>query len=132
MKKINFAWLCEISGAIVVATTFQTISHDYVKISHVHAKSTYTSSLACNTNSLSSPIRMIMRICNTWFLSFPLSFFSFPFFYSTLTTSNQLKSQSKPIALLLSLCIWIIINIICSLQFVSSLLSPIYQNHTLK
>ena len=42
------------------------------------------------------------------------------------------KSQSKLIALLLSLCIWIIINFICFLQFDSSLLSPIYQNHTLK
>ena len=42
------------------------------------------------------------------------------------------KSRSKPIALLLSLCIWIFINFICSLQFDSSLVSPIYQNHTLK
>ena len=42
------------------------------------------------------------------------------------------KSQSKPIVLLLSLCIWIIINFICFLQFDSSLLSPIYQNHILK
>lgn len=42
------------------------------------------------------------------------------------------KSQSKPIALLISLCIWIIINFICFLQFDSSFLSPIYQNHTLK
>ena len=42
------------------------------------------------------------------------------------------KSQSKSIALLLSLCIWIIINFICFLQFDSSFLSPIYQNHTLK
>ena len=132
MKKINFAWSCEISGAIVVATTFQTISHDYVKFLHVHAKSTYTSSLACNTNSLSSPIRMIMRICNTWFLSFPLSFFPFPSFNSTLTTSNYPKSKSKLIALLILLCIWIIINIIYSLEFNSSLLPSIYQNHILK
>ena len=42
------------------------------------------------------------------------------------------KSQSKLITLLLSLCIWIFINFIYSLQFDWSLLSPIYQNHTLK
>ena len=42
------------------------------------------------------------------------------------------KAWSKPIILLLSLCIWIIINFICFLQFDSSLLTQIYQNHTLK
>ena len=42
------------------------------------------------------------------------------------------KSRFKPITLLLSLCIWIFINFICSFQFDLSLLSPIYQNHILK
>ena len=42
------------------------------------------------------------------------------------------KSWSKLIILILLLCIWIIINIICLLQIDSFFLSPIYQNHTLK
>ena len=67
-----------------------------------------------------------------WFLSSSWSFFQFSYFDYKLATSNKPKSQSKPIALLLLLCIWIIINIICSPQFDSSLLSSIYQNHTLK
>ena len=56
------------------------------------------------------------------------------FFIFNPSPSSQLssKSQSKPIALFLSLCIWIIINFICFLQFDSSLLTQIYQYHTLK
>ena len=42
------------------------------------------------------------------------------------------KAWSKCISLLLSLCFWIIINFICFLQLDSSLLSQIYQKHTLK
>ena len=57
-----------------------------------------------------------------------ISFFWFHFNYLQINS----KSQSKPIALLISLCIWIIINFIYSFQFNSSILSPIYQNHTLK
>ena len=59
-------------------------------------------------------------------LSFVISFIFFFWFHF------NSKSRSKPIALFLSLCIWTIINIICSLQFYSFLLSQIYQNHTLK
>ena len=87
------------------------------------------SHLAYNIIPPFGPFFIVMRNGNIWFLSFLLSFLSFPSLDSTSTTS---ESWSKPIALLLSLCIWIIINIICSLQFDSSLLSPIYQNHTLK
>ena len=56
---------------------------------------------------------------------------SFSWFHSNYLQINS-KFRSKPIALLLSLCIWIIINFICSFQFDSSIFSPIYQNHTLK
>ena len=73
--------------------------------------------------------RMFMRNWKTWFFNSFLQFLSFLHFDFTSTTS---KSQSKLIALLLSLCIWIIINFICFLQFDSFLLSPIYQNNTLK
>ena len=40
---VIFAWSCEINGvvaAVATTTSFWTISHDYVKFSHVHAKST--------------------------------------------------------------------------------------------
>ena len=71
-----------------------------------------------------------MEILNlsTLFAIFSISFSWFHFNYLQINS----KSRSKPIALLLLLCIWIIINFICSFQFDSSLLSPIYQNHTLK
>ena len=72
---------------------------------------------------------MFMRNWKTWFFNSFLQFIPFLHFDSTSTTS---KSQSKPIALFLSLCIWIIINFICFLQFDSSLLLSIYQKHTLK
>ena len=45
---------------------------------------------------------------------------SFSWFHSNYLQINS-KFRSKPIALLLSLCIWIIINFICSFQFDSSL-----------
>ena len=64
-------------------------------------------------------------------LLFVISPISFSWFHFNYLQINS-KSRSKPIALLLLLCIWIIINFICSFQFDSSLLSPIYQNHTLK
>ena len=64
-------------------------------------------------------------------LLFAISLISFSWFHFNYFQINS-KSRSKPIALLLSLCIWIIINFICFLQFDSSLLSLIYQNHILK
>ena len=88
---------------------FYFILHDYVKISHGHEKSK----------------NMLFR------LLFAISLiFSFLIHLHHLQFSS--KAWLKPITLLLSLCIWIIINFICFLQFDSSLLSPIYQNHTLK
>ena len=45
---------------------------------------------------------------------------SFSWFHSNYLQINS-KFRSKPIALLLSLCIWIIINFICSFQFDSSI-----------
>ena len=71
----HFAWLCQIFA--------------------YSCETTSISSLACNQFSSSGLFRlvmqnfcMIMRICNIWFLSFPLSFLPFPSFDSTLTTSN--------------------------------------------
>ena len=72
---------------------------------------------------------MFMQNWKTGFYNSFLQFLPFLHFDFTSTTS---KSQSKLIALLLSLCIWIIINFICFLQFDSSFLSSIYQKHTLK
>ena len=37
----NFAWLCEISNSTVAVTVFWSISHDYVKFLHDHAKWKY-------------------------------------------------------------------------------------------
>ena len=88
---------------------FLSISHDCVKFSHDHAKWKY----------------IIFQ------LFFVISSISFFWIHLNHLQINS-KSRSKPIALLLSLCIWIFINFICSLQFDSSLVSPIYQNHTLK
>ena len=109
----NFAWSCEITfhNSLICCSQhpFYFISHDYAKISHGHAKSR----------------NMLFR------LLFAISLISFSWFHFNYLQINS-KSQSKPIELLLSLCIWIIINFICFLQFDSSLLSPIYQNHTLK
>ena len=96
-----FAWSCEISFEISLWFVAKNV---FLSISHDHAKWKY----------------IIFH-----------SFFSFLPFFSFESTSITSKSHSKPIALLFSLCIWIFINFICSLQFDSSLLSPIYQNHTL-
>ena len=108
-----FAWSCEISFHFLPLSCSQiplwSISHDCANFSHVHAK-----------------------VKNIVFqLLFVISSISFSWFHFNHLQINS-KSRSKPISLLLSLCIWIIINFICSLQFDSSLLSPIYQNHTLK
>ena len=94
---------------VLQPSLFCFISHDYVKISYGHAKSK-----------------------NMFFqLFFAISLISsFLIHLHHLQLSS--KSQSKPIALLLSLCIWIIINFICFFQFDSFLLSPIYQKHTSK
>ena len=88
---------------------FCSISHDYANFSHVHVK----------------------WECLIFQLLFVISSISSSWFHFNYLQINS-KSRSKPIALLFSLCIWIIINFICSLQFDSFLLSPIYQNHTLK
>ena len=106
----NFAWSCETTfhfPCVLQPSLFCFISHDYAKISHGHAKLK----------------NMLFRLL---FAISPISFSWFHFNYLQINS----KCRSKPIALLLSLCIWIIINFI--LQFDSSLLSPIYQNHTLK
>ena len=108
-------------------------SHDHTKFSHDYAKSTWRFSFSLQHNSTFCSIshdnvKWKYLIFN---LSFVISSISFSWFHFNYLQINS-KSRSKPIALLLSLCIWIIINIICCLQFDSSLLSPIYQNHTLK
>ena len=88
---------------------FWSISHDCANFPHVHAK------------WKNIVFQFLFAISS-------ISFFWFHFNYLQINS----KSQSKPMALLISLCIWIIINFICFLQFDSFLLSPIYQNHTLK
>ena len=108
-----FAWSCEISFHFFPLSCSQiplwSISHDCANFSHVHAK-----------------------LKNIVFqLFFAISSISFSWFHFNHLQINS-KSRSKPISLFLSLCIWIIINFICSLQFDSSLLSPIYPNHILK
>ena len=111
----HFARSCKILRWVVAAcwNTFWTISHESVKFSHEsakfshesakfshdHAKSTYTSSLTWNQFSLSSSFRTIMRICNIWFLSFPLPFIPFHSFDSTLITYENL-AMSKPFFIL--------------------------------
>ena len=109
----RFAWLCEIfawsykiafyfSLSMLQPSLFYFISHDYAKLKN-----------------------MFFRLL---FAILPISSFLIHLYHLQFSS----KSQSKQIALLLSLYIWIIINFICILQFDSSLLSPIYQNHTLK
>ena len=109
----HFVWSCEISFHFSPLSCSQIpfwfISHDYANFPHVHAK-------------LKNMVFQLLFVIS------PISFSWFHFHYLQINS----KSQSKPIALLLSLCIWIIINFTCSLQFDSSFLSPIYQNHTMK
>ena len=77
-------------------------------------------------------VQIFRKLKNMGFqLLFVISPISFSWFHFNYLQINS-KSWFKPIALLLSLCIWIIINFICSLQFDSSLLSLIYQIYTLK
>ena len=108
-----FAWSCEISFHFSLLSCSQNpfcfISHDCANFLYVHAKWK----------------NIVFQ------LFFVISSFSFFWFHFNYLQINS-KSQSKPMALLISLCIWIIINFICFLQFDSFLLSPIYQNHTLK
>ena len=109
----NFAWSCEVGfhffSLAAAKIPSWSISHVCANFSHVHTKLK----------------NMGFQLV---FVIYPISFSWFHFHYFQISS----KSQSKPIALLLSLCIWIIINFICFLQFDSSLLSPIYQNHALK
>ena len=102
----NFAWSCEITFHIALMCCSQ---HLFYFISHDYAKSR----------------NMFFR------LLFAISLISsFLIYFHHLQFSS--KAWSKPITLLLSLCIWIIVNFICFLQFDSSLLTQIYQNHILK
>ena len=94
MNSANFAWLCEIKNLAIAITAFWSISHDCAKFLHYHAKWKY----------------LIFK------LSFVIYSISFSWFHFNYLQINS-KSQSKLIALLLSLCIWIIINFICFLQF---------------
>ena len=104
----HFARSCKILRWVVATcwNTFWTILHECAKFSHDHAESTYTISLAYNRFPPSSPFhtimqifRMIMRICNIWFLSFPLPFIPFHSFDSTLITYENL-AMSKPFFIL--------------------------------
>ena len=105
----NFAWWCEVENPSASFSSFWSILHDCAKISHGHAKLK----------------NMLFRLL---FAISPISSFLIHLHHLQLSS----KDWSKLITLLLSLCIWIIINFICFLQFDSSLLAQIYQKHTLK
>ena len=98
----NFAWWCKVESPLVAFSFCWSVSHGHAKLKNML-------------------FRLLLAIS-------PISSFLIHLHHLQLSS----KSQSKLIALLLSLCIWIIINFICFLQFDSSPLSPIYQNHTLK
>ena len=121
----KFAQLCEVENASTLILSSWSISHDCAKISHGHAKSLFHNSLMCcsqhpfcfishdyakishgHAKSRNMLFRLLLAI-------FPISSFLIHLHHLQLSS----KSQSKPIALLLSLCIWIIINFICFLQF---------------
>ena len=136
----NFAWWCELENPSTAFSSCWSVSHDCAKISYGHAKLLFTFPLVCCSQH---PFYFILHdyakishghaklknmLFRLLFAIFPI--FSFLIHLYHLQFSS--KSQSKPIALLFSLCIWIIINFICFLQFDSSLLSPIYKKHTLK
>ena len=78
--------------------SFWSISHSHARFSHDHTKWKY----------------LIFQ------LFFVISSISFFWIHLNHLQINS-KSRSKSIALLISLCIWIFINFICSLQFDSSL-----------
>ena len=129
----NLTWWCEVESPLASFSFFWSVSYDYVKILHGHAKLLFTFHLVCcsqhpfcfishgHAKSENMLFRLVLAIS-------PISSFLIHLYHLQFSS----KSQSKQIALLLSLYIWIIINFICILQFDSSLLSQIYQNHTLK
>ena len=133
MSLINFVRWCEVENPSTLFLSSWSVSHDCANILHGHAKLLFTFPLVCcsqhsfcfishgHAKLKNMPFRLLFAI-------FPISFFLIHLYNLQFNS----KSQSKPIALLLSLCIWIIINFIYFLQFDSSLLSLIYQNHTLK
>ena len=118
----NFARWCEVEDLSALFSSSWSVSKLLLTFLLV----------CCSQNSFCFISHGHVKLKNMLFrLLFAISFISFSWFHFNYLQINS-KSQSKPIALLLSLCIWIIINFICSLQFDSSLLLPIYQNHTLK
>ena len=128
----NFAWLCEIKKTTTIIYAF--LEH-FAWLCEIFAWSFEISFEIPFGLQHKSTFWSISHSHAKWkYLIFKLSFCHF--FHFLLLIPLQLspnpKSWSKPIALLFSLCIWIIINFICSFQFDSSLLSSIYQNHTLK
>ena len=125
----NFTRLCEVENSSTPFLPSWSILHGHAKISFRF------SPLSCSQNpfcSISHDCANFLHVHVRWKNIVFNSFLSFLPFLSFDSTSSASKSQSKPIALLLSLCVWILINFICFLQLDSSLLSPIYQNHTLK
>ena len=122
----NFAWWCEVEDPSKLFSSSWSVSHG-------HAKFLFTFPLVCYSQN---PFCFIShghaKLKNMFFrLLFAISLVSsFLIYFHHLQFSS--KAWSKPITLLLSLCIWIIVNFICFLQFDSSLLTQIYQNHILK
>ena len=133
MNPSNFAQWCEVEDPLALFSSSWSVSHDCAKISHGHAKLLFTFPLVCCSQHplcfiLHGHAKLKNMLFRLFFAISPISSFLIHLYHLQFNS----KSQSKPIALLLSLCIWIILYFICFLQFDSSLLSQIYQNHTLK
>ena len=109
----SFAYSYEINLDILLSLQHKSLiwsnSHNHVKCLHDHAN-------------------MQHLVFELFFVLYSIFFFWLHFNYPEISY----KFQSNLIILLLPLCIWIIINIICIFQIDSSLSSTIYQNHTLK
>ena len=121
----NLAWWCKVESPSASFSFFWSVSHDCAKISHGHAKLLFTIPLCVAANTHAVSFRMTMRkfrmVMRNREICFFRIFFAISLISSCLIHLHHLqlssKSQSKLIALLLSLCIWIIINFIYFLQF---------------
>ena len=130
----NFAWWCEMENPSAAFSFCWSISHDCAKISHGHAKSLFTWSFEITFHMVMrnhfSHFPYVLQPSLFCFIShghvklknmlfrllFAIYLIYFSWFHFNYLQINS-KSQSKPIALLLSLWIWIIIKFICFLQF---------------
>ena len=132
----NFVRLCEVENAPAPILPFWSILHNCAKFSHGHAKSIFSFLFELQPNFF---LVHFARLCEFFTCSckiekhgFSTPFCHFFLLISLQPTPNQLQIQVQTSCITSFIMHWIIINFICSLQFDSSLLSPIYPNHTLK